>query len=316
MYNMTTRFVNTLTVTGTIEEVDLTRGVARSSGRDYIRGTLTIATSDVNMVRVSVFQMFDMRDRNNPENYIPNPRYQDVNRLIDEHENPVEGAIGTPISITGSFDSNVFVNQQGEMIEAVQVGSGFYNYTRTGAPRAEFRTTVVLRGIREEIDRETEVPTGDLIVTGETFSFRGEKVPMRFFVKEGPGADYFQGEFDNGNFPLFTDVWGNIENAQLPDRVIESAFGEPQVVESTFTRTLYSITGAAVMPHEMTEENAEKIKKGAADYEVRKAEAQERADNRQAPSATGAPAGFPGAAAAPSAAQVGGDGPKPGGFQF
>lgn len=303
------KFVNNVTVTGTVEEVDLQRRVAQSSGREYIRGRVTIATSETNMVVVSIFQMMDKKDKKNPGQFVPDPRFNDVARLVNEHDEAAEGAIGTPINIASAFDHNVFVNQAGEMIEATQISGGFYNYSRTGAPRAEFKNTVVLRNIKEDIDRETTEPTGDLIITGETFAFNGVKIPMSFLVRKGPGADYFQKEMDNDNFPMLTDVWGNIENAQLAPKVVESAFGGPQVVESTFTRTLYVITGAAVEPHEMTEEIADKIKKGSSDYEVIKTEQQEYHDSRDDnPGALGGAATTPASGAA--------DKPKAGGFNF
>lgn len=310
----TVKFLNTVTVVGTVEEVDLDFGESKKTGAPYVRGNVKVQVSEGNIVDLQVFQMKEVADRKNDpsgKTFIPNRRYQDLVKLVDENGAALESAFGTPIGITGSFEPNPFVSRDGEMVEATRLQGGFTNYSRLGAPRAEFKVTMSVRKVIEEIDRETEAPTGDLILLGDTYLYNGTKTPLRLYVEAGPGADYFMSLSEDGVLPLLTDVWGRIENPQLPPRIVESAFGEPQVIESTNTRTKYVVTGARVEPHDMTEELAEKIKEGNQAYEVLKAEAQERYDNKNQGGAGGSAFGGAAPKTAPAA-----DKPKTGGFQF
>lgn len=294
------KFKNTLTIAGTLVEANLVEGVGRDSGRKYIRGNVQVETSENNVVKVQIFQMFDKNDKKNPGNFIPDTRYKDVEKLMDPD------TLDTNVQISGAFANNIFVNQEGETVKSVVNDGGFYRVPHSGAGKAEFTTTMVIRSVTEELDRDTQEPTGSVVVKGETFAFNGTAIPISFFVDNPQGAQYFL-DMDLSE-PVLTDVWGRIESTQLPPKTVESAFGEPQVVESNFTRLRKVITGASVVPHDVDEETADKIKAGKQAYEVAIADAEAYHKNRQDSNSA-----F-GAAPAPSADTT--NKPKQGGFKF
>ena len=297
------KFKNNVTVAGTLVEANLTQGTGAESGRDYYRGNVSIQTSENNVVKVQIFQMFDKKDKSKPGNFIADGRYKDVAKLADP------ATIGTNVSISASFANNIFVNNEGETVKSVNVDGGFYRIPHAGAGKADFSVTMVIRSVQEETDKETQEPTGSAVVKGETFAFNGVAIPVTFFVDNPAGAKYFL-DMDVSE-PILTEVWGKLENSQLPPKVTESAFGEAQVVESTFTRTRRVITGAAVEPHEVDEEIANKIKEGKQAYQVAIADAEAYHKSRQESNSA-----FGTENKAPASSDASANKPKAGGFNF
>lgn len=295
------KFKNNVTVAGTLVEAALTQGTGADSGRDYIRGNVSIQTSETNVVKVQIFQMFDKNDKSKPGNFIPDSRYKDVLKLMDPD------TIGTNVQINSSFANNIFVNREDETVKSVNIDAGFYRIPHAGAPKADFAVTMVIRSVEDELDKDTQEPTGSAVVKGETFSFRGTTIPLTLFVDNPAGAKYFV-DLDLSE-PILTEVWGKIENSQLPPKVTESAFGEAQVVESTFTRIRRVITGAAVEPYEMDEELAGKIREGKQAYQVEIADAEAYAKTRKESDSAFS-------SDAPASSKAGADKPKSGGFNF
>lgn len=292
------KFKNTVTVAGTLAKSELIQGTSQTSGRDFIRGSFSVQTSETNVVKVNVLQMFDKKDKKNKDNFIPDDRYKTLEKLMEPE------AIGTGVQVTGAFENNIFVAGDGETVKSVVTQGGFYRVPHSGSGKADFTLTLVIRSIMEELDAE-ENPTGSAVVKGEALTFRGEAVPLTLYVDNEAGAKYFM-DLDVSE-PIVTDVWGKIENSQLPPKVTESVFGEPQVVESTFTRTRRVITGAAVDQHEVDEDMATQIKEGKQAYQVAISDAEQRfEDNKNSNSAFDAPA----------SSKASTDKPKAGGFNF
>ena len=297
------KFKNTVTVAGTLVESNLTQGTGVDSGRDYYRGNVSIQTAENNVVKVQIFQMFDKKDKAKQGSFIPDNRYKDVAKLADP------ATIGTNVQISASFANNIFVNGEGETVKSVNVDGGFYRIPHAGAGKADFSATMVIRSVQEELDRDTQEPTGSVVVKGETFAFNGTSIPVQFYVDNSAGAKYFL-DMDVSE-PILTEVWGKIENSQLPPKTVESAFGEAQVIESTFTRTRRVITGAAVEPHEVDEEIAGKIREGKQAYEVAIADAEAYHKTRQESNSA-----FNNGDKVPASSDAGASKPKTGGFNF
>lgn len=300
------KYTNRLNVDGKIEDIDLEVRESKS-GRTYVRGEIGIDVGASNVVKVRVFQMADKKDKDNNGTMIPDPRFNDIVRLLDEHGNPLEEAFDTDISIQGDFSPNRFYDDQDQLIEFSGLQGKFFNYGRVSRPRAEFKTTILIRSIKEELDRETEAPTGRVLIEGDGLTFFNEFTPLRLVAVE-QGADYFLGL--QGSLPVLTDVWGDIQSTQLPPRIVESAFGEPQVIESTKTRTQLIIKGASVETHDILDEQ-EKLEKAAQAQEVSRSEAKEYHEGRK--KGTG---GGGGGSAFGAASGGGSSTPKAGGFKF
>lgn len=295
------KIVNRVSVVGTVEEIDLFRRVSKASKRTFISGSLTLLVNEEHSVRVNLFQWADLTDKETGKS-VPNPRYEFLNGFIEEDgETPRQEAYGTRTNIDGTISLNVFYNRDGEEIITAQNRGAFINQPR-GVDKAEFSATAYLTGYIEELEDDRE--TGNIFLNGFVYdSYMKQEIPVRFLVPEGPGANYFK----SSHYPLLTDVWG-VLTSKKTTRVIESAFGEAQVIEGQGDRFYRVITGAAAVPHDINDEGFLNFKKEAeAGLQVVRSEQLDYHRSRQQQPATPTPA-----AAAPASSAA----PKAGSFDF
>lgn len=274
---MAVKTVNTLNVVGLLKEVNLTQATSQT-GRDYIRGTLTIDTGSEdapNEVKVNVFQMADKKDKKNPGQFVKDDRFDTLLKFMTPE------AIDTKVSVSGSIANNIFVDREGETIKGTQLEGGFYNIPGNGKIGNQFRVTMAITSVTMETDREGE-ETGSAVVKGYGYNFMGVQIPMSFYVDNEAGVEHFMNLGADPSNIIFKDVWGRIENVQLAPKTEESAFGEAFEVQSTFTRTRRVITGTEMTEREITDEVLEFFKKGKEGYNTAVASAQEYHEKRQA----------------------------------
>lgn len=271
--------VNTLNVTGLLKEADLQEGTSKGSGRDYIRGNIVIDTGTEeapNEIKLAVLQMIDKKDKQkNDGTMIPDPRFTTLQKLMEPE------AIDTKITVNGSIGNNIFVDREGNVVKGTNLSAGFYNVPGSGKVGNQFRVTMAILSVEPELNSEEE-ETGSAVVKGYAYDFRGTQIPLKLYVDNPSGVEFFMGLGADPTTPVLKDVWGRIENVQLAPKTEESAFGEAFEVQSSLSVSRRVITGAELKDREVTDEILDFFKKGKEAYNVAVASAEADHAERQA----------------------------------
>ena len=125
-----------------------------------------------------------------------------------------------------------------------------------------------------------------MIVKGAIFNFRKALLPVEFVARSKGAIRYFQGLDVSSKHPVFTKVWGRqLSQTIKTQTVIENAFDEDEVRETTRTTREFCITGASKVPYEWDDENtmtAAEMSQAMSDRELALATIKKRQEEYQA----------------------------------
>ena len=273
-------------------------------GKEFIRGSLDIATSDdgMNVVTVDFTYVQPTWPAKNGKPERTNDTYVALKKIIDEGKTVVVDGIenATKVRIDTSLATNSFyTNRNGEeqLVEAKKNDGGFVHIV-TGAlaeekARNTFEVDMLITGTKlVEADEEKHISEDYLEISGYVFNFRNDIQPVVLTCHNPGGINYFESLEASKSNPTFTKVWGNITSTNIVSQTTEeSAWGEPVIKEYTRKKKEWVITGTAKEPYELGDSEV-----GITGQELKDAEAaratllaaeKERHDQYQAQKAAG-----------------------------
>lgn len=273
-------------------------------GKEFIRGSLDIATSDdgMNVVTVDFTYVQPTWPAKNGKPERTNDTYVALKKIIDEGKTVVVDGIenATKVRIDTSLATNSFyTNRNGEeqLVEAKKNDGGFVHIV-TGAlaeekARNTFEVDMLITGTKlVEADEERHISEDYLEISGYVFNFRNDIQPVVLTCHNPGGINYFESLEASKSNPTFTKVWGNITSTNIVSQTTEeSAWGEPVIKEYTRKKKEWVITGTAKEPYELGDSEV-----GITGQELKDAEAaratllaaeKERYDQYQAQKAAG-----------------------------
>ena len=273
-------------------------------GKEFIRGSLDIATSDdgMNVVTVDFTYVRPTWPAKNGKPERTNDTYVALKKIIDEGKTVVVDGIenATKVRIDTSLATNSFyTNRNGEeqLVEAKKNDGGFVHIV-TGAlaeekARNTFEVDMLITGTKlVEADEERHISEDYLEISGYVFNFRNDIQPVVLTCHNPGGINYFESLEASKSNPTFTKVWGNITSTNIVSQTTEeSAWGEPVIKEYTRKKKEWVITGTAKEPYELGDSEV-----GITGQELKDAEAaratllaaeKERYDQYQAQKAAG-----------------------------
>ena len=273
-------------------------------GKEFIRGSLDIATSDdgMNVVTVDFTYVQPTWPAKNGKPERTNDTYVALKKIIDEGKTVVVDGIenATKVRIDTSLVTNSFyTNRNGEeqLVEAKKNDGGFVHIV-TGAlaeekARNTFEVDMLITGTKlVEADEERHISEDYLEISGYVFNFRNDIQPVVLTCHNPGGINYFESLEASKSNPTFTKVWGNITSTNIVSQTTEeSAWGEPVIKEYTRKKKEWVITGTAKEPYELGDSEV-----GITGQELKDAEAaratllaaeKERYDQYQAQKAAG-----------------------------
>jgi len=282
---------------------------SKNYGKDFIRGTLDIATDDEGLNVVTVNFTYVSPTYNSGK---PNNTYSVLKNIIENGKSiVVDGKdAATMVRVDAALGINDFyVDRNGEetLVSAKKNEGSFVNIVESESKlspetqRNTFETDMLIIGTQYvEADEEKNIKEDYLTLKGYVFDFRKAILPVEFRVKNPGGIKYFESLDASKENPTFTKVWGNISSQTIKTKKEEeSAFGEPTVTEYSRTIREWIVTGTSkadsVYPIGDDEFGitGDDVKKALADREVYLAEVKRRKDEYEASkvATTSAPAG-------------------------
>ena len=298
-------FINNVSVRGyvfshTLQERDSTR----NPGEKIIMGIVNVATDDdaLNVVPVNFFVNEKTKAGKT------NATFTNLHQIIAENKTYEEcGTDAARVRIQGAIDVNDFYGRDGQLVTGKRVRGSFLHFLNAGeaissdkVPATSFEADVLLQAA---VESESNDGSDYVSLRGFAFNYRGDVLPVTFSVQSEGGKNFFLGEDISAANPYFGKVWGNIKStvvvSEQEEDSAKTAFGAPQVRETTRTFRTWEVVGANVNDglSEDTITQAELAQK-MNERNARLADLAARTQN-QNNTATGR-AGFPASATAPA----------------
>lgn len=265
---MKKKFVNETHIEGILYDHKLeervTGDTSKNPGMHYIKGKISIATDDrkTNIVDINYTYEPMTTGGSNGKEVKPNSKYEFLNNIINGTYKTFLASQNEAEAIKLRVDSAVGLNewysdQNGSLSEpelvSVKVNDGGFLHIINGKmttpddpkDRSNFKTDIFLTSaIRKEPDEEHNIPER-MVLKGYVFSFRQEILPIEYMLYDPNGMDYFESLNISKNNPIFTQVSGEQLSTTSTNKVeIESAWGMPQIKETTTTRKEFVVTWA------------------------------------------------------------------------
>ena len=315
--------INEVRVIGRLYSADLKEATVQNTnssvyGKEYINGTINIATDDKGLNVVPITFTFVT---STSKKGTPNPTYANLKKILAGDvktiaKDGIENATIVEVSKSALALDDRYSTQSEEFKAYMNNSGGFVSFKNpSDLPESEearnsFDADMVITGFRR-VPEDPEKETAEYgIVHGAIFGFTGNLLPVDFTVTSAGGMDYFEGLGVSNSNIVFTKVHGTIVNNRIvTEKVEQTAFGAPIVTTSTKTVRKWVITSVIETPYEFGTEGvltAEELTKATQDREIYLAKVKKDAEdyaNNKKNAGTGVPT-------APAA------GVKTGGFQF
>lgn len=264
-------------------------------GKDYIGGTLDVATDDagLNIVTINYTYVTEVTKNGNKNN-----TYIALKNIIENGKTILNDGMeaATCVKCDTSLGLNDFyTNRDGEevLVSAKRNEMGFIsivNKLPEEKVRNSFEFDMLINGTRYvEADEEKNISEDYLIVKGAIFNFKKDILPVELVCKDREGIKFFENLDVSPKNMVFTKVWGNIHNETIvKKKVEESAFGESAVKEYERSVKEWIITGTQkeeAMYEIGDEKNGiteDEIKTALANREIHLAEVKRKQEEYQA----------------------------------
>lgn len=277
------KMTNTVRIEGYVYDAGkLTKRVtgenAKNPNTPFVNGVLEIALDDKAEQVVKVHYIYESNKY--AESGKPNSTYKNLVSIIDHPEKTFLkcGTDALKVSISSRLGVNDFWSEQeNDFVSMQQVEGGFLNFINNFREenveeRNRFSEDMFITGITTKEDEEGNIK--DATLSGYVFGFRKAILPVKFKIKNEQGISFFE-DFDiSVKNPILTSVWGHIQSTlvEMPGKVIESAFGEQQVIKgNSYSVQEWVVTGSSVSPYELGDKDvltSEEMKQAIQDREV------------------------------------------------
>lgn len=260
---MKKKMVNIVTLMGWLYQHNLevreTGPQSKNPGTKYIRGTVDIATDKelTNIVTVNYSYITPYTSGGKV-----NTNYDALMKIINHEMKSVmeDGAeSATMVRIDSAIGLNEFyTDRNGEevLVSTKRNDGGFIHntnmieYNGENAKHNDFKCDMLINGFtRFEADEETDKPEKGLI-KGYIFNFRNDMLPVEFVVYDVTALNYFESCDISSTNPLVTQVWGQeVSTTIVKKTVTESAFGDPYITETSYSKKEWTVAGSSVEPY-------------------------------------------------------------------
>lgn len=207
-------------------------------GKEFINGTLDVATDDAGMNVVQVHYSYVTPTTKQGKG---NVSYNALKQIIDSGKTIMNDGIdqATCVRLTPSIALNDFYPQGGdELVSTPRHEGGFVTILRSpaelkpeGFDRNKFECDVLITNVIHVDKNEERGINEDYVqLKGCIFNFRNDILPMTFVVRHPAAMKYFEDAGIDPSNPMYTGVRGYIENRVTKiEKTVESAFGEDAV---------------------------------------------------------------------------------------
>lgn len=226
---------------------------SKNFGKDFIAGTVDIAVDEngLNVVQVHYTYVAPTTSKG-----AANKTFATLKKIIESGKTwlSVGKDEATMLKIDTALALNDFYTDDDTLVSAPRNEGGFIEIVSQicpdGPARHEFKTDMVITSIvsvDENVEKQIPAYTA---VRGVIFNFKNEILPMEYRVLNPEGRKYFESLVVSNAEPLYTMVWGTIDNiTTMVEQVEESAWGGSVVTMVPRKRKQWEITGAKSTPY-------------------------------------------------------------------
>lgn len=270
---------------------------SQNYGKEYIAGNIHVATDEEGLNVIPIHFTYVTETTSNGKT---NRTYGVLKQLMTAPSWIVDGKEkAIKISVDTAFAVNDFYPADGNLVSAKVNEGGFVNiisaFTNT---RNKFTFDMVINKVdRVEKDEEKNIPEDYVSIQGLVFNFRNAIMPAEVRIKHPEGMKYFESLDIEPSKPIFTKLWGTVENRTIVvEQKEESAWGEPSI--NTYERKSreWVVNGTSTEGYDFGDENVltmDELTKAKQDREVHLAEVKKRSEEyrekQKTTSATSAP---------------------------
>jgi len=287
---MKKQFVNRLFIEGRLYQHNLTIKKVQNKdsanyGKDFISGTLDIATDEDGMNVISIHFTYVTAVTSNGK---PNATFNTLNAIINGAKTWVVDGKDAALKLraTPALALNDFYTNEDELVSAKRNEGGFVNTITDLVPEKErnrFDLDMLITNVRTV---EPEEADPYIVIKGACFNFRGDLLPIELVCRRPDGMAYFESIDASPANPIFTEVKGAITNTTVKKEIEEeSAFGSASVKTVTRTTREYAVDWARPTEYVFGEEDtitADELKKAIQNREVYLADIKKRRDEYMA----------------------------------
>jgi hypothetical protein len=294
---------NRVTLQGRVYDHSLTLRTVQKEGenfgKEFINGTVSIATDDKNLNVVQVHYSYVTPTFKNGKE---NRNFSILKRIMEGNQTVVgakDGAEPLLVKIESSIDCNDFYPNGGdELVSAQRVSDGFISVIKALPDKANERNkfesdTLLIGATKHEVDPEKNVTETYMELRAAVFGYGGVLKPVRLVVKNPAAFSYFENLEPTTAKPVLVNLWGRIENVTVKtEKTVESAFGEDKVETATHNVREWVVTGASKEPLPFGDEGVltkDELVKLQADRETHLAEVKARTKEYEAKKKSSAP---------------------------
>lgn len=303
---MKDKMLNKLTVIGRVYSIEKVRKVAVKKegprkGQDFYEATLNIAIDEEGLSIVPVFfgYVFSKTKKGGD-----NKTFQILDKLVTEDITwSNSGKDAAPVvQIDGSLGVNDWYNYEEKQIYSTQRNEGTFITLKSISDlpeniddRAKFELDMVISKVTEiEGDEERDIKEHNKI-SGVVFNFFKEMIPVTLSLYDEAGRNYFNSLDLSPKDPLFTKVYGAIQNLTTMKKIEEeTAWGGSIVKEIPRNTKSWTLTNIKGEGYEIGEPNTitfDELKEASQNREIKLAEIKKnREDYEASKSAPTAPA--------------------------
>ena len=246
----------------------VTGPTTKNPGQPFINGSIDIAIDEAATQTVHVqFSYVTPTYKNGNENLT----YSLLKKIIDT--NDVYERVGNhaiKVRLDANFGTNVYKNRTGDIVVSTRIDGAFMHElepaAKFGTIPAKFSVDMVITNTAER-----EFANGSTLfeLHGYVFNYRQSLVPITFTVDGEEGQRYFESQ----DYPMFTNLWGNIESETIVSQreLTASAFGNPQVETTERQVMRWNVKGSANEPYEYDDPTGitkEEMKEKLAEHEA------------------------------------------------
>lgn len=273
-------------------------------GKDYIAGSMSIATDDagLNVVTVNYTYVTPTTAKGDV-----NKTYVALKTIIESNKAWVD--VGPEQALKVKADTNFGVNdfvssRDNSMVSATIHDGGFVtiitNLNEDEKSRTKFEADFLIHQLtRVEPDEEKGIKEEYADVKGHVFNFRGNLVPVTCRIRNVAGIDWFEGLNVTKSSPCLLKVWGRVVSRTIKEERKEtSAWGEESVTYFEKTNKEWLITGNSEEPYAFGDEailTEDELRTALQAREVSLAETRKRHEDRATTTATATTATAPAA---------------------
>ena len=255
-------------------------------GKDFISGTLDIATDEEGLNVISIHFTYVTEVTNSGK---VNVTYGVLKSIIDGakawitdgKEQALKLRVNTALAL------NDFYTQDGSLVSAKRNEGGFVNTVTNLVPEPErnrFDLDLVITSVNRVIaDEEKGIDNDFLTIKGACFNFRNDLLPIEFTCRREDGMGYFESLDASPSNHIFTRVKGAINSTTVKHEIAEeSAFGTASVRTVTRTTKEWCIDWANPTEYDFGAEDtltADELRKMMQDREVYLADIKKRHDD-------------------------------------